>query len=76
MKQSKINILSESVQWELNGRIENNEAGADILKWLNGLPEVKQVLDRHFGGIATFEDTIHVVGGPSEEAKCFGPVAH
>jgi hypothetical protein len=35
---------------ELNRRLENGEAGAGLVEWLNGLPAVQQVLQAQFGG--------------------------
>jgi len=38
------------VREELNQRMENGEPGKSLVAWLNGLPEVKQVLAAHFEG--------------------------
>jgi truncated hemoglobin YjbI len=34
----------------LNQRLHNGEQGAKLVKWLNGLPEVQEVLTEEFGG--------------------------
>src|SRR6266568_3622712 len=46
----KIARLPHSIREQLNLRLQNNERGKSILKWLNGLPEVQAVLKEHFKG--------------------------
>jgi hypothetical protein len=46
----KIGRLSQSVRDELGRRIEDGEPGKELVKWLNGLPRVKAVLNAHFSG--------------------------
>jgi hypothetical protein len=35
---------------QLNGRLEDGEPGKQLVKWLNGLPQVQEVLQLRFGG--------------------------
>lgn len=46
----KIARLPRNLRDELNHRIDNGEMGVRLVEWLNGLPEVKQVLQTHFPG--------------------------
>src|SRR5437764_104338 len=46
----KIARLPHSIREQLNLRLQNNERGKSILKWLNELPEVQTVLKEHFKG--------------------------
>lgn len=47
----KIAILPKEIRKELNVRLERNEEGPKILKWLNGSPEVRQRLKSSFNGV-------------------------
>lgn len=49
-RNGKIARLPLAVRTELNQRLRNGETGADILRRLNGLPGVKQVMRDHFAG--------------------------
>jgi hypothetical protein len=49
--QSKISRLPSCVREELNRRMENGELGPTLLPWLNSLPEVQAVLQKHFNGV-------------------------
>lgn len=44
----KIARLPLAVREELNLRLRDNESGQTLLEWLNGLPETKAVLAKHF----------------------------
>jgi len=44
----KIARLARKTRDELNVRLDNGESGVPLIKWLNGLPEVKQVLEAEF----------------------------
>ena len=46
----KIGCLPKSIQEQLNHRIENGEKAGVLVKWLNSLPEVRDVMARDFGG--------------------------
>lgn len=46
----KIARLPRSIRDELNHRLDNNEPGVRLVAWLNGLPEVRKVLDTDFEG--------------------------
>ena len=50
MRNGKIAALPESVVDELNERLGNGEVGETLLKWLNGLPEVRETLKEIFDG--------------------------
>src|SRR5579872_7205941 len=49
-RRGKIAQLPRHIRDELNQRLDNGEKGARLLEWLNGLPEVKQVIEREFAG--------------------------
>ena len=49
-RNGKIARLPREIRDELNRRLQNGEQGAPLLAWLNGLPEVQQILARDFGG--------------------------
>ena len=49
-RNGKIAALPEDVRLELNDRLINGAKGPELLPWLNSLPEVRDVLDRHFAG--------------------------
>ena len=46
----KIGRLPGNLQHEVNLRLLNGWEGPALLDWLNSLPEVREVLDRKFGG--------------------------
>lgn len=46
----KIARLPRTIRDELNRRLDNGEQGTRLLEWLNGLPEVRAVLDKEFEG--------------------------
>lgn len=48
----KIARLPRTIRDELNQRLDNGEQGTRLLEWLNGLPEVRAVLDEEFEGHA------------------------
>ena len=47
---SKFTRLSEPLREQLNQRLRNGEPGANILHWLNKLPEVIALVEEHYGG--------------------------
>ena len=49
-RRGKIARLPRAVREELNQRIEDGEAGARLVEWLNGREEVQGVLKVYFGG--------------------------
>ncbi len=51
-RNGKIARLPRPIRDELNRRLEDGEPGVKLVEWLNGLPEVIQVLDAEFGGRA------------------------
>lgn len=46
----KIGRLPKSIRDELGRRIEDGEPGKELVKWLNGLSHVQEVLKEQFGG--------------------------
>ncbi|HVY70683.1 MAG TPA: hypothetical protein VHH73_12195 [Verrucomicrobiae bacterium] len=46
----KIARLPKSIREQLNERMDEGGQGPELLEWLNGLPEVKEMLARDFGG--------------------------
>ena len=46
----KIGRLPKYIRDDLGRRIEDGEPGKELVKWLNGLPRVKEVLQEQFGG--------------------------
>lgn len=46
----KIARLPHRLREELNQRLLDGALGPQVLPWLNGLPEMRAVLDAHFGG--------------------------
>jgi len=46
----KIGRLPTTLRDQLGHRLEDGLAGAEILDWLNQLPEVQQIMDDHFDG--------------------------
>lgn len=46
----KIARLPRDLRHQLNQRLADGESGPRILKWLNGLPEVVEMLGKEFGG--------------------------
>lgn len=46
----KIGRLPANIQLEVNLRLLDGWGGPELLTWLNGLPAVREVLDRKFGG--------------------------
>ncbi len=46
----KIARLPRAIREELNQRMDDGEPGPRLVEWLNGLPEVKEIMTRDFGG--------------------------
>jgi hypothetical protein len=44
----KIAQLPKSIRDDLNHRIENGKQGTELLEWLNGLPETKEIIAQKF----------------------------
>ncbi len=51
-RRGKIARLPLEVRQRLNVRLRDGEKGESALAWLNGLPEVRGILEREFGGAA------------------------
>jgi len=54
----KIASLPEAIREALNERLENGEEGKGLLEWLNGVPEVKKIMDSEFGGAPILEQNL------------------
>jgi hypothetical protein len=54
----KIARLPKWIREELNTRLENGEQGNTLLEWLNGSPEVKDVLAEQFDGSPISENNL------------------
>jgi len=50
IRKGKIARLPRAIRDELNRRLDNGEAGVNLVAWLNELPETRQVLAEKFGG--------------------------
>ena len=50
MRTGKIARLPDPIRHQLNCRLRDGHYGADILRWLNALPEVRQIIDHQFAG--------------------------
>src|SRR5580692_617932 len=49
-RNGKIARLPRHIREQLNRRLEDNQPGPKLLEWLNGLPEVQEVLKEDFDG--------------------------
>src|SRR5258706_9401477 len=54
----KIARLPDSIREELNHRLQNNERGKSLIKWLNGLSEVQAVLNEHFDSKPIYDQNL------------------
>jgi hypothetical protein len=52
--------LPKSIRDQLGRRIEDGEEGKELVKWLNGLPEVQEILEKQFGGRPVTEQNLSV----------------
>jgi hypothetical protein len=57
-RRGKIARLPKGIREELNLRLQNGEAAAPVLTWLNGLPAVEEILKTHFGGEPVSESNL------------------
>ena len=57
-RKGKIARLPRAIRDELNRRLDDGEQGVRLVEWLNGLPEVKKVLESDFEGRAITEDNL------------------
>lgn len=49
-RQGKIARLPSALRQKLNERLDNGDTGEVLLAWLNGLPEVRAILQQQFRG--------------------------
>jgi hypothetical protein len=54
----KIGRLPKSIRDELGRRIEDGEPGKELVKWLNGLPRVQEILKERFDGRVITEQNL------------------
>ena len=54
----KIARLPREVREELNRRLQNGEQGKRLVVWLNSMPEVRQRLEKEFGGRTISEQNL------------------
>jgi hypothetical protein len=54
----KVARLPKSLRDQLGRRIEDGEEGKELVKWLNGLPEVQEILEKQFGGRPVTEQNL------------------
>jgi len=57
-RRGKIARLPKEVREELNQRLQNGEAAAPLVEWLNGLPTVQEVLKTQFEGNPVSEQNL------------------
>jgi hypothetical protein len=57
-RNGKIAKLPKPIREELNQRLEAGETGHSLVDWLNGLPEVRAVLEAHFPGTEIREQNL------------------
>jgi hypothetical protein len=50
--------LPKSIRDQLGRRIEDGEEGQELVNWLNGLPEVREILEKQFGGRPVTEQNL------------------
>ncbi len=61
-RNGKIARLPKQIRHDLNGRLEDGQPGKQLVEWLNGLPEVQEVLKLRFGGRPISEQNLKAVG--------------
>jgi hypothetical protein len=68
-RRGKIARLPREIRDGLNRGLANGEPGHSLVRWLNGLPAVREVLERYFGGRAINEPNLCAwrKGGFAEE---------
>ena len=54
----KIANLPAQIREELNCRIDDGEQGAELVEWLNAIPEVTEVINERFGGHPVSEQNL------------------
>jgi hypothetical protein len=59
VRKGKIARLPREIRDELNRRLSENEEGGALLRWLNDLPAVREVLTREFAGSAVTKQNLY-----------------
>jgi len=54
----KIARLPRELREQVNSRLDNGEPAVRLVEWLNGLPEVRQVLQTHFDGSPVTQENL------------------
>ena len=57
-RNGKIARLPKTIREELSRRLSDGEPGKELVKWLNGLPEVRRVVAAEYGGRAIREQNL------------------
>ncbi len=57
-RNGKIARLPKRIRDDLNDRLEDGAPGKQLVEWLNGLPEVQEVLQLRFGGRSISEQNL------------------
>lgn len=57
-RNGKIGRLPKAIRQELNRRLDDGEPGKQLVGWLNGRAEVREVLEEQFGGRAVNEQNL------------------
>jgi hypothetical protein len=57
-RNGKIARMSLDIRNELNRRLQDGEPGGTLLKWLNGLKPVQDILKQHFSGMPISEQNL------------------
>ena len=57
-RRGKVARLPVAVREEVNRRLQNGVPGQELVAWLNGLPEVKALLESQFGGVPVSEKNL------------------
>ena len=59
-KLSKISSLPRLVRDELNRRMDDGQRGPELLSWINGLAEVREILAKQYRGIEISDQNLSV----------------
>ena len=59
VRKGKIARLPREIRDELNRRMAENEDGGSLLRWLNDLPAVREILAREFGGNSVSKQNLY-----------------
>ena len=57
-RNGKIARLPKCIRDDLNRRLEDGEQGKQLVEWLNGLPQVREILEGYFNGHSISEQNL------------------